>query len=559
MNEYDPNYFTVLDEDIWNVVVNGTSDQRKYICEREPLYFAMFYFAEYFEYALDDFHYTFIEDFKNLVAGTLTEAQWIAFRESAKTTLAKILTVWAICYAHKRYISYGSYERGNAESALYDIIIWLQTNQRIIADFGLLYKRRKKRGDVDEVSTTRKDHFVTTNKVRVIAFSTQESTRGHVFNKFRPDLYVYDDIENSKTKDSHARTQAVIEHLDEARSGQSSYGAILYLCNYIRDDGSVQHIKDKLEASSTGVVRNIPVMDNKGNLAWNDKYVLTKKEAWAINKFIDNKRLHKVSVEGKKEQLGDSVFFTEMMNEPGKSGDYYFNRDKVREAMEKVRDPLQEIGGQQIWEKYNASHRYALGADTSEGIGSDSSATAIIDFTRSPGLVVATFADNQISPKVFAHEIAREGRRYGECFVVPEVNNGYGVTADLVDPDGCDYSNVYIRQVKNKTTKKTQSEYGFNTNSKTKGDILSHFQSAFEDGHLEIFDKGLLTEMMYFRKADAHRIKNEEGATRHFDKVMAAALAWEGRKFATAKNDDDDDIYTSPQTKEDEARAKGLR
>ncbi len=57
--------------------------------------------------------------------------------------------------------------------------------------------------------------------------------------------------------------------------------------------------------------------------------------------------------------------------------------------------------------------------------------------------------------------------------------------------------------------------------------------------------------MLYYRKSDSHRTKEEEGTTRHFDKLMAAALAWEGRKYATAKQDDDE-IYTSPQTLEAE-------
>lgn len=549
-----------IDPDIWNVVVNGSPEQRRYIVEREPLYFALYYFAEFFEYQIADFQFDFYNEFKALILGVRTPAPnswllrlkellWCAFRESAKTTTAKICLVWVIANAHRRYISYGSYDGDNATAALFDIRLWLQTNKKLIADYGLLYKKRKVQGELEEVQEKKKDKFITSNKVRVIAFTTQESTRGHVFGKFRPDLYVYDDIENNKTKESHAITGKIIAHLDEARTGMPDFGSVLYLGNYIRDDGSVNHIKDILEKMDDGLSHFVPVMDEKKNLLWPDKYVISKAEAAKLNETIENERLRKVSLEKKQEDLGDSVYYTEMMNEPGKSGDYYFDRDKVRAAEENIKDPIKEIGIMKLWEKYNPSHRYALGADTAEGIGGDSSATAVIDFTRNPGLVVATFDDNQITPKVFAHEIAREGRYFGECYVVPEMNNGYGTVGELIDPEGGDYQNVYIRKVKNKTTNKTQNEYGFNTNKKTKPDILSHFKEAFEDGHLEIYDKGLLEEMKYFRKSDSHRIKTEEGATRHFDKLMATALAWEGRKYARSKADDDK--YISPQTKED--------
>lgn len=545
-----------VDPEVWNVVVYGTPAQRKYICSKEPLYFCMYYFAPFFEYALGDYHFIFFEDFKKLVFGELKEDMWMAFRESAKTTFAKMCLTWAIVHSHKKYISYGSYDGDNAEAALFDITVWLQTNRRLIANYGNLYQKKKSRtDDLEEAQLKRKSKFITTHakredRVRVIAFTTQESTRGHIFGIFRPDMYVYDDFENSKTAGSQPVTEKIIAHLDEARTGLASFGCALYLCNYIRDDGSVEYLRVKLESMEHGRVRNIPVKYQNGEIAWADKYVDTTKEARKLNEDIEDKRLRKVSLEEKREEFGDSVFYTEMMNNPGKSGDYYFDREKIEESIGKAKDPIKTVGSLEIWAKYDPSHRYALGADTSEGIGADHNATAIIDFSSNPALLTASFKDNQIKPNAFAYEIAREGRMYGECYVVPEINHGYGTASNLVDADICDYSNVYIRKVKNKTTKKTQNEYGFHMNSKTKPDVLANFKSAFEDGHLEILDKGLLEEMKYFRKDEATRLTAEKGATRHFDKLISACLAWEGRVNATAKNDSDD-LFTSPQSKED--------
>lgn len=534
-----PNYQIYLDPEIWDLVITGTPDQRKFICSREPLYFCLYYFEEFFEYTLDDFHYNFIEDFRLLITLEYNELLWIAFRESGKTTLAKILLTWVIVFAHKRYISYGSYVSENSENALFDIIVWLQTNKRIIKDFGFLYRRMRKKNEIEEAEQKQKSKFVTNNRVRVIAFTTQESTRGHIFGKFRPDLYVYDDIENNKTKDSHAITGNIISHLEEARSGIPSFGSMLYLGNYIRDDGTIQMLKDNIENSVRGVVRNIPVAYEDGTIAWSDKYVESIKEASKLNELIDDPRRRKVAIEQKRIDLGDAVFFTEMMNNPGRSGDYYFDREKVREAMKKARPPIKKIGSFEIWEDYNPAHRYALGADTGEGIGLDSHASAVINFSTLPNRIVGTFADNQINQLQFGHEIGREGRIFGECLIVPEINNGYGTTGTLVSSDEGmpNYQNVWIREVLNKTTKRKQSEFGFRMSTATKPEAFAQFKSAFEDGHLEILDMSILVEMLYYRKADASRPKPEKGTTRHFDKLTASVLAYVGRNEAMVKND----------------------
>ena len=61
-----------------------------------------------------------------------------------------------------------------------------------------------------------------------------------------------------------------------------------------------------------------------------------------------------------------------------------------------------------------------------------------------------------------------------------------------------------------------------------------------------MWDKGLLVEMYHFRKQDARLLKPEPGVTRHFDKLMAAALAWEARKWAPLPKEERKEKYRSP-------------
>lgn len=537
-----------LDPEIWKEVVDGTIEERKYICGKLFPYFCFYYHFDYFTYQSPSYHWDFFEDCERLANGELRDALWIAFRESAKTTIAKMFVEWCICYKKKTYIAWDSYDGRNAESALFDIALQLQTNKKILQDFGQLYRKRKKHKtkeeqEEDEPTIKTLGNFITENKVKVERFTTQESARGRISGKNRPDLFVFDDIENTVTKESLALTSKIIRHVDEVNSGLQNTGAVLYLGNYISEEGVIAHIKSRLEGKGGKIVRNIKVIE-KGVPTWPAKYVMSNREALLQNVQTPREE-HVISLEQKREDLGDVVFNTEMMNDPGKSGDYYFDREKVRVAMEKARDPVKNSAGLKTWSVFNAKHRYGGGADTAEGIGADHSTTAIIDFSQRPAEVVATYKNNEIPPSTFAHEIVRHALVFGECFFIPEINNtGYATVAELIN---IPYTHMYQREVKNKTTNKVTKEYGWRTTSGTKYDVFSQFKTAFEDGEVVIYDIDLLNEMYHYTKQAIRLLKKEDGMTRHFDLLQAAVLAWEARRYATQSKEDRKEMYKAPK------------
>lgn len=550
-----------LNPKIYDLVRNGTRDQRKYICKSEFLYFAIYYFPEFFEYPIAPFHYDFYEDAKRLAAGEVHGVAWIAFRESAKTSIAKLFLIWCIAYKKKRFINYDSYDKANAEAALFDIVVQLQTNRRLIADFGHLYFKKAVKEAMSEAKLKRVSNFITENGVKVEAFSTQESTRGRVFGHLRPDLYIFDDIETSKTKDSQPITSGIIKHVNEAKSGLGPNAGTLYLGNYISEDGVIAHIihgtneEPGLYKDKNAVVRFVPVRE-KGKIAWPGKYVDSEREAVMINsKMPDRPKI--ISLESKITLLGPRVFATEMLMDPSSSDDYYFDRERIRELMQKCKEPIKRVGEQRIWGLYNPKHRYGGGADTAEGIGGDANASVIINFSMRPARVVSTYADNLIKPGTFAWELKREGEMFGECFWVPEINNtGYATLAELtkeVEEGGCGYPNVYRREVKNKTTGKLMKEYGFRMTQATKPDIFAQFKDAVETGDLEILDQRLLEECLHFRNSDIRLVRAVEGMTRHFDLLTAAALAMEASRYAevshSGEKGGDGSIYMSKQKK----------
>lgn len=537
-----------LDPELWNTVINGTPAQRVFICEEEFSYFCFYYFNEYFTYPAAPFHWEFFDDCMSLVTGRLKDVAWIAFRESAKTSIAKMFVTWCIVYKKRKYIAWDSYDGANAESALFDISMALQTNKKIIRDFGRLYRKRKKQKTIEEQledapEIKRMNMFITENKVKVEAFTTQESTRGRLTGNVRPDLWILDDIENSKTKESLALTGKIISHVDELNTGIGTTGSKLILGNYISEEGVIAYLMDLMEGKAGKVVRNIPLIKH-GQITWPGKFVMTNREAIKLNEGRLPEE-HVLSVEQKRADVGEKVFQTEFMNDPGKSGDYFFNREKVRAAMEKVKDPIKEVAGLKMWASFDARHRYGGGADTAEGIGGDSSTTCIIDFTQKPNQVVATYANNEIPPNTFAWEIVRHSREFGECYFIPEINNtGYATVAELINKG---FYNMYVREVKNKTTDKLQKEYGWRTTQGSKHEVFSQFKTAFEDGDIEILDIRLLNEMYHFTKQNLRSLTKEEGMTRHFDLLTAAALAWEARIHATLSKEEKDSRYKAPK------------
>jgi len=518
----------MLNPKIIEIIKNGTSPQRVYACSKSFPAFALYYFTEYFTFKIAPFHWDFYDDCQKLVDNKLKEVAWIAFRESSKTSIAKMFITWCIVYKKKHYINYDSYDSENAENALFDIAVTLQTNKKILQDFGQLYFATKSGEAERETKVKRKGNFVTENKVKVEAFSTQVPIRGRIYRNFRPDLVVLDDIENNKTKDSMPAILSIRGHIDEMRTGLPEQSSVLYLGNLITEDGVIAYVMELLKNRDNAIVRDIPVVID-GKPTWEDKYVMTDKEAFEANK--NGLVVPKISIEAKRRELTEPVFQAEMMNNPAKTGDHIFDREVIENKKRLCYEPKEIDAGLKIWFPFNPSHRYAIGADTSEGIGQDSCASVIIDFSTTPNKVVATYDNSYISPDLFGYELVRQGNLYGKSFLAPELNGtGYATVAVV----GSTYpeSKIFHHTLKDKITNVETKKMGWHTNTSTKSSAIYELKSAVEDGDLEIYDLDLLNELKFYQIRNL-RSKKMPGMTRHFDKLMALAITWQMRDKAT--------------------------
>lgn len=504
-----------------DLLVQGTREERIEVCRINPFYFAIYYFPEFFVYQSAPFHEHMYRDYVDLMDGTLREAAWIMFRESAKTSIAKICLTHAICFQQKKYINVDSYDKQNAEALLFDVVLWLQTNDAIKADFGELYNARR---SPDEVQRKRVADFLTNNGIRVEAHSTQESMRGRVFQQFRPDFIILDDFENSKTITSAAYTQKVIDHIDEMMAGLAPEACVLYLGNYLSESGSVAHIMERAKRDNRVLVRNVPIVLND-KPTWPGKYVMNDADK------LKSGNEKKVSIEERRRMIDN--FEAEMMNNPTTSSEVFFDRAKVESGKLRCVEKAEDVAGLHLWDQYKSYHRYSIGADSSEGVGQDANTAVIIDHEYAGGkaAVIGTYVNNTIAPDIFGHELVRMGYQFGACLVAPEVNNtGHATVAAL---KSVNYPKIY--QERNEIVVNAQRpshRLGWRTTSGNKYNAFFQFKRAFEDGDLLIFDERLINEMLYYSLVDLRDEKNVGMATRHFDLLMAAVIAWAVRAYA---------------------------
>ncbi len=296
-------------------------------CEDNIKLFSLYYFTKFHKFKMPAFH---TEMYRDAEFTNIDGAIWEMFRESAKTSVAKIALIHGICYQKYHFPIWTSFDEKKASSNLFDVAIELQTNQKLIEDFGQLFYDDK----MDEQKKSKKKsikEFITSNGIRVKAYSTGMSIRGEVFGEYRPDLLILDDIETIKTAVSEARTEQVKGFLDEMFFGAAGYAKYLILANKVTNDGSITFLEDKVKTDPRWVIRNVPVILDDGSLAWPDKYVHTDKEADEINATISDKAKHKQSLETKRRK-GQTQFNREMMNQPLSDNEREIKLDWLQET-----------------------------------------------------------------------------------------------------------------------------------------------------------------------------------------------------------------------------------
>jgi hypothetical protein len=358
--------------------------------------------------------------------------------------------------------------------------------------------------------------FTTATGIKVYADTVGTSQRGALQEEARPDFVWFEDFENRTTLRSAKKTMAIWDNMEEARTGLARGGGCLYTCNYISEMGNVHTLVTTPGTSKHVLV--IPILLN-GESVWADRYTLKDIEQMKAD---------------------DDDFEGERLCKPSASRDVIFDREVLDASI-----PLpvvKEISGLKFFKDFDPSHRYGSGHDVAGGIGLDSSTSVFIDFDVYPARVVATFASNGIRPETFGDEIRREGEYFGNPICGIENNNHGGTTIARAKNLGV---NLYKTQRGETRVGYTPPvEYGWNTNSLTKPKMLFALVKAVNDGLLQLSDKDLIQECKSYTRNDL--IDNEADprlTTRHFDLLIACAIAWQMKDFSDIKRQDPVDDF----------------
>lgn len=184
----------------------------------------------------------------------------------------------------------------------------------------------------------------------------------------------------------------------------------------------------------------------------------------------------------------------------------------------------EKIGDWTYYLPYKANHSYALGADVAEGVGQDSSTAVVLDFKT--GDVVATYKSNQIAPDIFAHELKNGANRYGSCLIAVERNNhGFATLTTLK----AIYDDIYAEHRPVGYTDEETKKLGWHTNARTKPMMMFEVAEAIHESLIKLHDKSLISEARTYDKGDLGVIRFDEDQTKHWDLLIALAIAWQMR------------------------------
>jgi hypothetical protein len=485
-----------MNDEIKKILFEGTPGAIKYLFSFDKVtsadmivkkfnIWARFFFPNFFGSKDADFHKQMDLYNAKLYLGEIDSFLNICFRGAAKTTRTKLFIAYCIANDiehRKKYMKILTRDNSNSTQFVTDIYNFL-VKPRVKALYPEIFTKDSLKREETMSS------FTTGTGVKIKAGTVGMPQRGDIQDENRPDLIVFDDIEDRLSLMSAVITHKIWQNIDEAITGLSKSGGAIYCCNYVSEAGNVHKLVQKIKNKMI-----IPIEHN-GQPTW-DRYTIED-----IKKIKD-------SVE---DYEGDYLC------QPNASKDIYFDRASLEKMP--IKQPIRDIAGFKIFKDYNPSHRYAGGHDVAGGVGLDSSTSVFIDFSCMPAQVVGTFASNTILPEAFGDEIVSQANRFGGCLVCPE-NNKFDQTILKARQLGAKIWTSMGKAIKIIVT--TPQTYGWNTNSLSKSNMLSSLREAIESGLIELNDEDLINECKSYTRNDL--IDNPVDirlTTRHFDFVTA--------------------------------------
>jgi hypothetical protein len=160
--------------------------------------------------------------------------------------------------------------------------------------------------------------------------------------------------------------------------------------------------------------------------------------------------------------------------------------------------------GLKVYEEPLKGHTYVMTVDSSRGNHLDYHAFVIVDITRTPYKVVATFRNNEMSPMIYPNAIYPVAKKFNDAFVLVEINDIGGQVADLLYNE-LEYDNVLVTSVRGRKGQTldggfgaSESQLGIRTTKAVKRLGCSLLKSFVEDDKLIFTDYDIVQELVSF-------------------------------------------------------------
>lgn len=214
------------------------------------------------------------------------------------------------------------------------------------------------------------------------------------------------------------------------------------------------------------------------------------------------------------------------------SGECYFDQVTIGKILPQCRHPIETRrvpgGTITIWEEARADCDYIIGTDTAEGVPTgDYSASCVLN--EQTGEQVARLYGHWRAHEHADHlmELARRYATKGQLpFQAVERNVGEAILHCLVRERKYPLNRMFFSQVWDPLKSRKVKRVGWNTDTKTRADMLQGVARAIEDGGMTINDREFLHECLTFVNTGT-RWEADEGC--HDDLIFAWGIAWQVR------------------------------
>lgn len=271
-----------MKQDILEIITRDPK-LRKVLARRKFSYFFQVYFQKHIRYETAEFQKEIME-----IAEDYDEkfSVIVAFRGSAKSTIVSLACViWSILGKQNlKYITVISQTQSQSRQFSANIRSEFETNEMLRKDFGPFGEPE----DDWKVSSLVLPRY----RARIRVFSVAEGIRGTKHEQFRPQLMIFDDIEDNdsvRTRDARDKTyEFITSQAIPAGDVETKYIVIGNLLHY---DSVIMRFKKEIEVGvRNGIFRMFPLLDKNGKPLWPDKFQ-TKESIDQLRKLVGNDKV----------------------------------------------------------------------------------------------------------------------------------------------------------------------------------------------------------------------------------------------------------------------------